>query len=255
VARLEIGRGYASIDRAERRRAVSVTADVDTSQTNANQVLAELEARILPEILSESPGISYSLEGQSRDQEEFMGVLWRGLLFVLIAIYAMLALPLRSYLQPLVILLAVPFGLVGAVAGHALLGIDLTSFSLIGVIGLTGVVVNDSLVLSHAYVGLRGEGVPVRDAIERACVERFRPIVVTTLTTCLGVTPLLLETSTQALWIKPMAVSVAFGELFSTLIVLALVPAAILAVSGRETPADVQSAGPRLAVVAPRGAG
>jgi multidrug efflux pump subunit AcrB len=234
VARLEIGRGYASIDRGERRRAVSVTADVDPRQTNANQVLAELEARVLPEILAEHPGVSYSLEGQSRDQEEFMGVLWRGLIFVLIAIYAMLALPLRSYVEPLVILLAVPFGLVGAVAGHAILDIDLTSFSLIGMIGLTGVVVNDSLVLTHAYAGLRREGIPVRDAIERACVERFRPIVVTTLTTCLGVTPLLLETSTQALWIKPMAVSLAFGELFSMLLVLVLVPAAILATAGRD---------------------
>jgi multidrug efflux pump subunit AcrB len=136
--------------------------------------------------------------------------------------------------EPLVILLAVPFGLVGAVAGHAILDIDLTSFSLIGVIGLTGVVVNDSLVLTHAYAGLRREGIPVRDAIERACVERFRPIVVTTLTTCLGVTPLLLETSTQALWIKPMAVSLAFGELFSMLLVLVLVPAAILATAGRD---------------------
>lgn len=250
VARVEIGRGYASIDRADRRRTVDVTADVDTEETNANQVLAALEARVLPEILAAHPGVGYRLGGQQRDQREFLDAIGRALLFAMLAIYVLLAIPLRSYAQPLVVLLAVPFGLVGAVAGHAILGLDLTAFSLVGVIGLTGVVVNDSLVLAHAHLGWRRKGLAAREALERACEERFRPIVVTTLTTFLGVTPLLLETSTQALWIKPMAVSLAFGELFSMLVVLGLVPAAILATSGRDSASHREDAPHRLAVVA-----
>ena len=252
VARVEIGRGYASIDRADRRRTVSVTAEVDTRRTNANQVLAEFEARVLPDILARHPGVGYQLDGQQRDQREFLDTLGRGLVFVLVVIYVLLALPLRSYVQPLAVLLAVPFGLVGAIAGHAILGMDVTSFSLVGVLGLTGVVVNDSLVLVHAYSALRREGVPVRDALERACAERFRPIVVTTITTCLGVTPLLLETSTQAMWIKPMAVSLAFGELFSTVVVLVLVPAAVMVMSGFEGAGEEEVESPRLAMVGPR---
>jgi multidrug efflux pump subunit AcrB len=229
VARAEIGRGYASIDRADRKRTVNVTADVDPKRGNANRIAAALETAVLPALLAEYPGVAYRFAGQQRDQGEFMSTLLRMLLLSLLVIYVLLALPLRSYAQPLLIMLAVPFGLVGAVWGHVLLGLDVTTFSLIGLLGLQGVVVNDSLVLVHTMNQLRREGVPLEQAVERACVTRFRPIVVTTATTCLGLTPLLFETATQALWIKPIAVSLAFGELFSTLIVLCLVPAAILA--------------------------
>ncbi|MDJ0868948.1 MAG: efflux RND transporter permease subunit [Myxococcota bacterium] len=231
VARAETARGWASIDRADRRRTVSVTADLDPALTNANRVVEALEEVELPALLAGHPGVSYSLEGQQRDQAEFLAALGTALVLSLLGIYVLLAFPLRSYLQPLLILLAVPFGLIGAVWGHALLGMDLTSFSLVGLIGLQGVVVNDSLVLVHALGALRRRGVPLPEAIERACVARFRPIVVTTATTCLGLTPLLFERSTQAQWIRPIAVSLAFGELFSTAVVLLLVPAAVLASS------------------------
>jgi multidrug efflux pump subunit AcrB len=230
VARAEVGRGYASIDRADRRRIVNVTAEVDTRSGNANRIVAALESAALPAILAAHPGVGARLAGQQRDQGDFMGQMARLLALTLLAIYVLLAIPLRSYVQPLLIMLAVPFGLVGAVWGHALLGMDLTAFSLLGLVGLQGVVVNDSLILVHRLNALRSEGATLLAAIEGACLSRFRPIVVTTATTFLGLLPLLFESSTQARWIKPMAVSLAFGELFSTLIVLVLLPAAICAV-------------------------
>jgi multidrug efflux pump subunit AcrB len=229
VARAEIGRGYASIERAARRRIVNVTAEVDTSAGNANQIVAALESGALPGILAAHPGVGYRLAGQQRDQGEFLDQIARMFALTLLAIYVLLAIPLRSYAQPLIIMLAVPFGLVGAVWGHALLGLDLTAFSLLGLVGLQGVVVNDSLILVHRLNALRRGGASLEAAIEGACLSRFRPIVVTTATTFLGLMPLLFETSTQAQWIKPMAVSLAFGELFSTVIVLVLLPAAIRA--------------------------
>ena len=160
-----------------------------------------------------------------------MGQVARMLALSLLAIYVLLAIPLRSYAQPLLIMLAVPFGLVGGVWGHALLGLDLTAFSLLGLVGLQGVVVNDSLILVHRLNALRQGGASLPEAIEGACLSRFRPIAVTTATTFLGLMPLLFESSTQARWIKPMAVSLAFGELFSTLVVLVLLPAAIRTLS------------------------
>ncbi len=230
IARARIARGYDSIQRADRRRTLNVTADVDTSLGNANQIMEGLESSVLPALLAEHPGVSYGVEGQQREQREFIGTLGRLLIGAQLAIFVLLAMPLRSYVQPLLILLAVPFGLVGAVWGHALLGLDLTAFSMIGFVGLTGVVVNDTLVLLHSFNALRRRGVSLVEAAEQACLTRFRPILVTSLTTCLGLTPLLFETSTQARWIKPMAVSLAFGELSSTLLVLFLVPAAVVAV-------------------------
>jgi multidrug efflux pump subunit AcrB len=229
VARAEIGRGYASIERSDRRRIVNVTAEVDAGAGNANQIVAALQSEALPAILSAYPGVSVRLAGHQRDQGEFMDRIARLLALTLVVIYALLAIPLRSYAQPLLILLAVPFGLVGAVWGHALLGLDLTAFSLIGLVALQGVVVNDSLILVHRLNELRRGGASLEVALEAACLSRFRPILVTTATTFLGLMPLLFETSTQARWIKPMAVSLAFGELFSTLIVLVLLPAAIRA--------------------------
>ena len=226
VARARFGRGYAAIQRADRKRTVDVTADVDTSRTNANQLMGVVEGSVLPALLAEHPGVSYALEGQRRDQEEFLGVLGRVVIGIQLAIFVLLAMLLRSYVQPLLILIAVPFGWVGAVWGHAILGIEITSFSMVGFLGLSGVVVNDSLVLLHAANALRASGVSALEAIERACLSRFRPILVTTLTTCLGLTPLLFETSSQARWIQPMAASLAFGELFSTVVVLVLVPTA-----------------------------
>jgi multidrug efflux pump subunit AcrB len=154
-----------------------------------------------------------------------LATLGRGFAIALVAVYALLAVPVRSYAQPLLILLAVPFGAAGAVLGHALFRMDITMFTLIGVTGVTGVVVNDALVLLHAIRDGRGAGLAPREALEAACTSRFRPILLTTLTTFLGLTPVLIERSAYAQDLKPMAISLACGEVLSTLAVLLVVPA------------------------------
>jgi multidrug efflux pump subunit AcrB len=228
VATTEVGHGSSTIQRADRRRTLRVTADVDRRVTNANQVVAGLEAEALPRILADHRGVSYTLEGHQREQSDFMATLRRGYAVGLVAVYALLAIPLASYAQPLLIMLAVPFGIVGAFLGHGLLGMEITSFTLIGIVGVSGVVVNDTLVLLHGIRSGRASGKAPLEAIEWACVSRFRPILLTTLTTFLGLTPILLERSTHAQDLKPMAVSLAFGELVSTGIVLLVVPAGYL---------------------------
>jgi multidrug efflux pump subunit AcrB len=228
VATADVGRGTATIQRADRKRTLRVTADVDRSVTNANHVVDGLEADVLPQILADHPGVGYTLEGHQREQSDFMATLKRGYLMSLVVVFALLAIPLSSYAQPLLIMLAVPFGVVGAFLGHGLLGMEITSFTLIGIVGVSGVVVNDTLVLLHAIRSGREAGVAVMEAIEQACVSRFRPILLTTLTTFLGLTPILLERSTHAQDLKPMAVSLAFGEIVSTAIVLLVVPASYL---------------------------
>jgi multidrug efflux pump subunit AcrB len=218
-------RGPATIERVDRRRVLAVTADIDTEVANANQVIADLEARVLPELLAGHPGIAYSFEGEQQEQRDTLAGLRRGFVFALLAIYALLAIPFRSYAQPFIVMSAIPFGLIGAVLGHLLLGLDLTVLSMFGIVALTGVVVNDSLVMvDFINRKVREEGVPVRQAIRESGVERFRPILMTSLTTFAGLAPLLFEKSVQAKFLIPMAVSLAFGVLFATFITLVLVP-------------------------------
>jgi multidrug efflux pump subunit AcrB len=225
VAAAEVGRGSAMIQRADRRRTLRVTAGVDASVANANEIVASLAASVLPRILAAHPGVGVKLEGQQREQSEFVDLLARGALLGLVAVYALLAIPLRSYTQPLLVLLAVPFGFVGAVFGHAVMGLDMTMFTMIGLVAVTGVVVNDSLVLLSAVSEARAQGMALPEALETACASRFRPIFLTTITTFLGLTPLLLERSTHAQDLKPMAVTLAFGEIVSTVVILFVVPA------------------------------
>ena len=228
VARAEVGRGYSTIRRADRERVVNVTADVDRTRTTGNEVLADLKAGALPRILGDYPGMTYNLEGIQAEQQRAMSGLLRWLPVALFAIYALLAVPLHSYLQPFLIMSVIPFGLVGAIAGHLIMRIDLAFMSITGMIALTGVVVNSSLVLVHYVNGRRAEGVPLGDAVEAAGVARFRPIVLTSLTTFAGLTPLLLERSVQAQFLIPMATSLGFGVLFASGITLFLVPSGYL---------------------------
>ena len=225
AARIHSARGPSAIKRTDRRRVVNVTADVDITEGNANEVIADLESNVLPELLSDYPGIRYSLAGEQEEQRETLTGLLRGFLFALLVIYALLAVPFRSYFQPLIVMSAIPFGLIGAIWGHVVMGLDLTILSFFGIVALTGVVVNDSLVLvdfiNRAY---RDQGLPLAKAIRVAGGSRFRPILLTSLTTFAGLTPLLLEKSMQAQFLIPMAVSLAFGVLFSTFIILLLVP-------------------------------
>jgi multidrug efflux pump subunit AcrB len=230
AATVTMGRGYSKIDRVDRRRSISVLADVNKHETTPDTVLAALEADFLPDLMKRYPGMTYGLEGQQKEQSEFLSTLLRINAMALLAIFVMLAIPLKSYAQPLVIMSAIPFGMIGAVAGHVLLGYDLAMFSLIGVVALSGIVINDSLVMMDLINRERESGVSVHQAVRDSGVRRFRAIILTTMTTFLGLTPLLLEKSLQARFLTPMAVSVAFGVVFATLITLLLVPSLYLIV-------------------------
>jgi multidrug efflux pump subunit AcrB len=225
VAKAQFGRGFATITRVDRQRAINVTAEVDETVANANEVIADLEAGFLTQLLEKHPGVHYSLEGEQRDQMESVNALFRGFAVALFAIYAMMAIPFRSYSQPLIVMTAVPFGIVGAIWGHIFLGLDVSLLSLCGVIALAGISVNDSLVLVSFMNSHREEIGNTRQAVVQAGVTRFRPILLTSLTTAAGITPLMLEKSVQAQFLVPMAVALAFGVLFSTFITLGLVPA------------------------------
>jgi multidrug efflux pump subunit AcrB len=223
VAEVEPGRGYASITRVDRRRSVNVTASVDNSLATPGDIVADLDVRVMPEIRSEHPGVLYTFEGSQAEQRDTLGGLQRGFTLALLMIYALLAIPLRSYIQPLVIMSAIPFGLVGAVWGHIIMGLDLTILSMFGAVALSGVVVNDSLVMVD-FINRHRRTHPLAKAVREAGVARFRPILLTSLTTFFGLLPLLLERSLQAKFLVPMAVSLGFGVVFATAISLILVP-------------------------------
>ena len=190
----------------------------------ANEVVGDLQANVLPGLLAGFLGIDSSFAGEQEEQRRTFAGLARALAVALIAIYALLAIPFRSYLQPMLVMSAIPFGLIGAVLGHLVLGINLTMLSLLGLIALTGVVVNDSLVMVDFINRRVASGMQVQEPIRDAGAARFHPIVLTSLTTFVGLLPLLLERSFQAQFLVPMAASLAFGVLFATAITRVLVP-------------------------------
>jgi len=228
VARIERGRGYATINRADRRRVINVTADIDDEVANANEILADLKSDFMPVLLADYPGLSYDLEGVQREQKKTIEALRTDAIFALVLIFALLAVPLRSYVQPLIIMAVIPFGLVGAIAGHLIMNMNLSMMSVFGVVALSGVVVNSSLVLVHYVNQRRGGGATLDDAVREAGVARFRPIALTSMTTFAGLTPLLLEGSVSAQFLIPMAISLAFGVVFASSISLFLVPSLYL---------------------------
>lgn len=228
VAVATLGRGYSSITRVDRQRSINVTADVDPQKGNAQEVLSKLKADVLPTLLADYPGVRFSFEGEQREQRESMQSLARGFLFALIVIYALMAIPFRSYIQPLIVMSIIPFGIVGAIWGHLIMGLNLTILSMFGLVALTGVVVNDSIVLVHFINKRREKDMTVADAVREAGLARFRPIILTSATTFAGLTPLLLEKSMQAKFLVPMAVSLGFGVVFATFITLVIVPSVYL---------------------------
>jgi len=228
VADVRMGEGPASIRRADGARVVNVLADIDTQITSAGAVLTDLEANVLPKLLAQAPGVRYALEGEQREQRESLAAIGRGFVFALIVIFALLALPLRSYAQPLLVMSTIPLGAVGAVFGHVVLGLPLSFPSVIGIVALSGIVVNDSLVLVDWANRRKRDGLDARAAAIDAGVTRFRPVFLTSLTTFLGLLPLLLEQSVQAQFLIPMAVSISAGVLMATAVSLVLVPAAIV---------------------------
>jgi multidrug efflux pump subunit AcrB len=224
VAEVTMKQGYASIERAQRLRVIKVTADVDESVANANEVRMDLETRLLPDMKFKYADLRYTMEGEGKEQKESLADVVQGFSVALFCIYALLAIPFKSFSQPLVVMSAIPFGLVGAIAGHLIMGLNLSLLSLMGMVGLSGVVVNDSLVLIDAANRLRDQGANTQESVIRAGGLRFRAIILTSLTTFAGLTPMLLEKSIQAQFLIPMAVSLGFGVLFATGITLLLVP-------------------------------
>tara|TARA_B100001123_G_scaffold413898_1_gene512721 strand:- start:3100 stop:6297 length:3198 start_codon:yes stop_codon:yes gene_type:complete len=224
VAVVDPGRGFSSIKRVDRRRAINVTAGVDENFTTSGEVIADLRQNVLPNILARYSGISYEMEGVQAEQDDAIGGLQTGYVIALFMIFALLAIPLKSYVQPLIIMSAIPFGLVGAIWGHIIMGLNVTMMSMFGLVALTGVVVNDSLVMVTFINRKRLLHEDIASAVREAGVSRFRPILLTSLTTFLGLAPLMLEKSFDAAFLVPMAVSLAFGVIFATFITLILVP-------------------------------
>ena len=223
VATLSPGKGPQRITRIDRYRTVNITAEVEKTKTNMTVLQSEIRAH-MDEMITRYPGVGYVMEGEAREQRESFSSLQSGLILVLFAIYCMLALPLRSYMQPLLVMSVIPFSIIGAVIGHWLMGYTLSIMSVMGLLALTGVVVNDSLVLVHQVNKLRVAGQSALDSVLNAGVVRFRPIILTSLTTFFGLAPLLVEKSTTAQFLIPMGISLGFGILFATLITLVLVP-------------------------------
>ncbi len=223
VATFKPGKSPSTINRIDRYRTVNVTADVDKQNTNMTVLNADL-APFLDELIAKYPGVSYTMEGEAKEQAESFGSLYWGLLFVFFIIYCLLAIPFKSYVQPLIVMSVIPFGVIGAVAGHWIMAMDLTIMSMLGLMALIGVVVNDSLVLVDFINKQREKGAMLLDAVLQAGQARFRPVMLTSLTTFIGLLPLLFEKATQAQFLIPMAVSLSFGIIFATFITLILVP-------------------------------
>jgi len=227
VVNISRGRAYTSIDRREGRRVVAVTANV-IPQKETNQVIDSIKVDTLPDLIERYPGLNYSFEGKQADMKKSMRSLMLGFLMAMLAVYAMLAIPFRSYTQPLIIMISIPFGIVGAVIGHLIMGYSLCIISMFGIVALSGVVVNDGLILIDFANQQTKKGAAHPEAIHSAGVRRFRPIMLTTLTTFGGLVPMIFETSRQARFLIPMAISLGYGILFSTLITLLLMPSLYL---------------------------
>ena len=225
VADMSFGKGYSTITRLNRKRTVTVSADIDPEIIEPAKIIKSISEDYVPELLSRYPSVSYGLEGASREEAEFVGNLALASIAALCLIYALIAIPLRSYGQPLVIMSVIPFGAIGAILGHLIMGEAVSMFSLFGLVALAGVVVNDSLIMVSFVNNAREEGVPLNQAIIESGTKRFRAIVLTSVTTAAGLMPIMLEGSLQAQYVIPMAISLSFGIVFATVITLFLVPA------------------------------
>lgn len=223
IADVTLDRAYTNIDRQNGQRTLTFSANV-VPQSEVSKVLDALTDQILPQLIRDHPGLSYSFEGRQAEMRDALDVMKKGSILSLLAIYILLAIPFRSYTQPLIVMFAIPFGLVGAVIGHQIMGYNLSIISLFGIIALAGVVVNDALVMIDFANRLRAQGSTAMAAITQSGIRRFRPILLTTLTTFGGLSPMIFETSRQARFMIPMALSLGFGIVFATAITLLIVP-------------------------------
>lgn len=231
VATLTIGRAYSVIHRVNRKRVITVSSDLDESFANASKIVADLKAGFLTKLSRRYPGIKYDLEGQEKRTRESLDSLKLGFSLALMGILFLLAAQFHSYFQPIIIMVAIPFGLIGAVAGHLIMGFQLTIISIFGMVALSGIVVNDSLILIDFINRSVNKGEDIDRAVLESGKARFRAVMLTSITTIAGLFPLLLERSFQAQFLIPMAVSISFGLLAATMLTLLYVPALYLIVN------------------------
>ena len=224
LADVNVTRSYSEINRVNQKRSITITADLDEEKANAAQIVRDLQSGFMNELTVKYPGVGVRWEGQQEQSVESMQSLMFGLGIAMLATFALLTLEFRSYIQPAIVMAVIPFGLIGALWGHAAMGLPLTMFSLMGLVALTGVVVNDSIVLVDFINHRVADGVPLKQAIIESGQRRFRPVILTSLTTVAGLLPILTETSLQAQILIPMANSLCFGLILATALVLLLVP-------------------------------
>jgi len=225
VADMSFGKGYSSIARLNRERTVTVSANIDAQVVEPGEIIEKISEEFVPEILADYPAVKYGLEGASQEQVDLLRNLSLASIAALCLIYALIAIPLHSYSQPMIIMSVIPFGAIGAIFGHLIMGEAVSMFSLFGLVALSGVVVNDSLIMVDFINKARLDGVPLKQAIIDSGTQRFRAIVLTSVTTAAGLMPIMLETSLQAQYVIPMAISLSFGIIFATAITLFLIPA------------------------------
>jgi len=241
VARVVPGKALPSIRRVDRNRIVRVSAEGDTETVDIDGIEAEVLKNFMPTLLLDYPGVSVSLQGRAAETQDNNEEFINGCIFVLIAVYVLLAIPFKSYFQPFIVMAAIPFGVVGAILGHTVMSFiygligaandpaaSVTMLSLLGILALSGVVVNDSLVMVDFMNRKVKEGLTLGEAVRLAGVKRFRPILLTSLTTFFGLLPLMFESSVQALFLIPMAISLGWGIVFATFITLLLIPTVTL---------------------------
>jgi len=230
VAEVKPGRSYSVINRVDRNRTITVISDIDESVGNASVIVNELKAGFLPSLEARNPGITYDFGGQEKRTSESLDSIKSGYMLAMMGIFLLLASQFRSYIQPAIIMMAIPFGLIGAIMGHLVMGIEFTIISIFGIVALSGIVVNDSLILIDFINRAVREGMDIRQAVVESGKARFRPVLLTSVTTIAGLFPLLLERSFQAQMLIPMAVSICFGLLAATVLTLLYVPALYLIV-------------------------
>jgi multidrug efflux pump subunit AcrB len=230
VAEVDYGYGYSALQRSSGKRVIMVTAAVDQAKTSVskNDLNDKIKGSIIPEIQKKYPGFNYEIQGEQKEQQKAASSIVTGFIIAIFVIYTLLAIPFKSYIQPLIVMSAIPFGLIGAVWGHLLMNYQMSMISIFGIVALAGIVVNDSLVLIDFYNKEVAAGKNVRDAVISAAQRRFRPILLTSLTTFAGLLPMLFEQSMQAKFLIPMAISLGFGVIFATVICLLFVPAGVL---------------------------
>ena len=230
VADIYSGRAYSIINRVDRNRTITVVSDINEAVANAGIIVADLKSNFLPRLIKRYPGITYDLEGQEKRTQESLDSLKGGYLLAMMGIFLLLATQFRSYIQPVIIMMAIPFGLIGAILGHLIMGMQFTMISLFGIVALSGIVVNDSLILIDFINRAIRNGMEIDAAVIQSGKARFRPVLLTSVTTIAGLFPLLLERSFQAQFLVPMAVSISFGLMAATLLTLLYVPALYLIV-------------------------